>query len=641
MRLSCLKLELLESRELPTVFGTPWPDGEHLTLSFAPDGTSISGMPSNLQQMLSQLGPQSEYDILQAFQTWAVESNINIGLVSDDGSAFGIGRDVQGDPRFGDIRIGGISLPSDVVAISTPYTAFDDASGDVIVNTTQIFGPSGYNLGTVLMHEAGHAFGLPDNNDPNSVMYTYYQGTETTLAPEDIAAIQALYGVRQPDQYQGSTGNATLATATPYGNGSLTADLTTAGQVEDYSFYTGLLTNGVTIQLDAAGLSLLTANLEVLNSRGQVVASTITNDPTNNDLSITLSNVDPLSTYYVQVSAAANNVFGMGSYQLSIAQKSPLSGVTGMVDQLIADAGLNATLATATSLLSSLVMGGMQSDSNVQGYLNSSSAQDYYRIVVPSSLSSSPVNMQVTIWGENGASLNPWVNVYDSLGNELASQVFTANGNTTLLQVSGLEPGGTYYIGVSSESGAVGAFNLSTQVGTPPIQIPLLGAGTLTPSAPQESGGFTLVETAQIHLVLSAGNAGTVELTVTNAEGETVATMSVAADRASSIDLIMAAGQYTVTVQSSDGSTLNYRIGLAVMTDPVGAQPTDPTTNPQPASPPPPPTTTNTTTATSPPTYDGGSASAPTSSENSSAGDTSTQTTTWWGSTDTDDNESY
>jgi hypothetical protein len=117
--------------------------------------------------------------------------------------------------------------------------------------------------------------------------------------------------------------------------------------------------------------------------------------------------------------------------------------------------------------------------------------------------------------------------------------------------------------------------------------------------------------------------------------------MSAAADRASSIDLIMAAGQYAVTVQSSDGSTPNYRIGLAVMTDPVGAQPTDPTTNPQPASPPPPPTTTSTTTATSPPTYDGGSASAPTTSENSSAGDTSTQTTTWWGSTDTDDNESY
>jgi hypothetical protein len=191
-RVPILCLESLESRDTPTVFGTPWPDGEHLTLSFAPDGTAISGTPSNLQQILSQLGPQSEYEILEAFQTWAVNANLNIGLVSDNGAAFGTGRAVQGDPRFGDIRIGGIPLAPDVIAITTPYTFFDESSGEVVVNTAAGFGSSGYDLFTVLMHEAGHAFGLPDNNDTASVMYTYYQGAETGLAPEDIAAIQAL-----------------------------------------------------------------------------------------------------------------------------------------------------------------------------------------------------------------------------------------------------------------------------------------------------------------------------------------------------------------------------------------------------------------------------------------------------------------
>ena len=235
-----LSVELLEARDTPTVFGTPWPDGGHLTLSFALDGTSISGEQSNLQQLLTQLGPRSEHDILQAFQTWAVNSNLNIGLVPDDGTPFGTGKAVQGNPNFGDIRVGGISLPSDVIAITTPYTLFDDSSGDVVVNTSQLFGSSGYDLSTVLMHEAGHAFGLPDNSDPNSVMYTYYQGTETGLAPQDVTAIQALYGVRLQDQYQGQTGNGTLATATQYGNGPLTADLTFPGQVEDYKFTTGL-----------------------------------------------------------------------------------------------------------------------------------------------------------------------------------------------------------------------------------------------------------------------------------------------------------------------------------------------------------------------------------------------------------------
>ncbi len=623
-----LSVESLESRDTPTVFGTPWPDGEHLTLSFAPDDTTIAGASSNLQQLLSQLGPQSEYDILEAFQTWAVNANINIGLVSDDGTAFGLGKAVQGNSGFGDIRIGGISLPSDVIAITTPYTMFDNTSGDVVVNTSQQFGSSGYDLSTVLMHEAGHALGLPDNDDPNSVMYTYYQGTETGLAPEDIAAIQSLYGARQPDQYQGTTGNGTLATATPYGNGPLTADLTSPGQVEDFKFSTGLLTTGASIQLHAAGLSLLTANLQVLNSRGQVVASTITTDPTNNDLTITLDHVSALSTYYVQVSAAENNVFGIGSYQLSIAQQTLLSGVIGLVDQLVADSGLNSTLATATNLLSSLVMGGEQSDTNVEGYFGTSSALDYYRIVVPNSQPSTPVNMLVTIWGENGTSLNPWLHVYDDLGDELPTQVYTADGNSTILQVSGLQPGGVYYIGAESDSGATGAFELSADIGTPTAQIPLLGDGTLTAAVPQVSGGFTLTETAEVHLVLSAtGDSGTVELIVTDANGQTVATVSAAADRSRSVDLILAAGQYTVTVETVDGSTLSFRIGLAVMSDPVGAQPADPTNNPQPTSPPPPVST---------PSYDGGDTS---SSGDSSGGDSSAQTTTWWGTPDNSDQD--
>jgi hypothetical protein len=619
IRFPFLSVESLESRDTPTVFGTPWPDGEHLTLSFAPDGTPISGAPSNLQQLLSQLGPQSNYDVLEAFQTWAVNANLNIGLVSDNGAAFGTGRAVQGDPRFGDIRIGGVPLASDVIAITTPYTLFDVSSGDVVVNTAAGFGSNGYDLSTVLLHEAGHAFGLPDNNDPASVMYTYYQGTETGLAPADVAAIQGLYGPRQPDQYQGTTGNGTLATATPYGNGPLTADLTTPSEVEDYKFTTGLLTTGVTVQVNAAGLSLVTPNVEVLNSRGQVVASTSTTDPTNNDLSISLDRVQSGATYYVRVSAAQDNVFGVGSYDLSIAQKSLLSGVTGLVNQLLADTGLNKTLATATSLLSSAVTAGPQTHYNVEGYLGSSSDADYYRIAVPPSQSDTPVNLLVTIWGENGAILNPWVEVEDALGDELTSQVFTANGNTTILQVSGLQPGGTYYIRAVSDSGTIGAYELAADVGTPTIQIPLLGAGMLTPDAPQASGGFTLTQTAQVHLVVSAtGTSGAVELVVMDADGETVATMTAAADRTRSMDIILAAGQYTVTIQATDGSSLSYRIGMVVMTDPIGAQPSDPTSNPQPTSPPPPP----------PPTSSSGDGTTSSSSTGS------TQIVSWWGTPD-------
>ena len=192
-----LRIEQLEDRVVPSssVWGTPWPDGQFLTLSLAPTGTNISGTGSNLSSVLSEAGPGAEQALLQAFQTWADVANINFGLVADGGEAFGVARAIQDDPRFGDIRIGAIPIASDVVAVTSPFDYFNTYSGDVVLNSSQPIG-STYNLYTVALHEAGHALGLPDNNDPNSVMYEYYTGANTSLDANDIAAIQSLYGPR-------------------------------------------------------------------------------------------------------------------------------------------------------------------------------------------------------------------------------------------------------------------------------------------------------------------------------------------------------------------------------------------------------------------------------------------------------------
>ena len=76
-----LRLQLLEDRATPAVFGEPWLDGRHLTLSFAPDGTLISGAGSSLGTAVSPLGSDTaRLEILRAFQTWAANANLNIGL---------------------------------------------------------------------------------------------------------------------------------------------------------------------------------------------------------------------------------------------------------------------------------------------------------------------------------------------------------------------------------------------------------------------------------------------------------------------------------------------------------------------------------------------------------------------------------
>jgi hypothetical protein len=47
-----LGIERLEERAVPATFGVPWADPSRLTLSFAPDGTSVAGQPSALFKTL-------------------------------------------------------------------------------------------------------------------------------------------------------------------------------------------------------------------------------------------------------------------------------------------------------------------------------------------------------------------------------------------------------------------------------------------------------------------------------------------------------------------------------------------------------------------------------------------------------------
>lgn len=607
-RSALLHTEQLEARENPATFGTPWPDGQHLTFSFAPDNTAIGGQASDLGSLLSRLGPDAQLQVLRAFQTWAVEAGLNLGLVNDTGAAFGTGGAVQGDPRFGDIRIGGIPLAPDVLAVTAPYQLYDNYSGDVVVNTAAPYGsgPGTDDLFTVLLQEAGHAFGVGNSPDPTSVMYEDYQGVRTGLSAGDVASIRSLYGPRTPDQYEGAAGNDMLATASWY-TGTATADLTTTGDVDVYKFTAGLLTNGVTVNLRAAGLSLVAAKVEVLDSSGRVLTSAAVTDPTQNDITLSLGSVRPWATYYVRVSSARSDVFGVGAYQLDIQQQSILSGLTGLVGGLLTETGLNDTLATATNLLANTLAVTPQTEYSADGSFGSPADVDVYRITVPPSADGSPVNLLTTVWGTGGTALNPWVDVYDLFGHKLATDVITADGNTTTIQARGLSPGGTYFLRVSSDTHSVGGYHLSGDLRTDAAALPHGGTGTLDPTHPAAAATLALAQTGQVHFVLSAAgqsSTATVQLVVTADDGTIVAQLTVPTGRGRSVDVFLPAGRYRVEVLSTGTpSPVSFNLGLDVVTDPTGATPTDPTGTPQ--DPPPPdgsgstaPPTTDTTTLT-------------------------------------------
>ncbi len=93
------QFEHLEERLTPTTMGTPWLAPDQLTVSFAPDGTLINQASSNLFQSLNAQNSTAAWklQVLKALQTWAVNANINIGVVADGGQPLGTPGLIQGD----------------------------------------------------------------------------------------------------------------------------------------------------------------------------------------------------------------------------------------------------------------------------------------------------------------------------------------------------------------------------------------------------------------------------------------------------------------------------------------------------------------------------------------------------------------
>jgi hypothetical protein len=86
-------LEGLEDRFLLySTTGNLWTKPIRITYSFMPDGTSIGGVPSNLQATLNAHFATADWQaqFAKAGAAWEKVANLNFSLVSDDGSALGV-----------------------------------------------------------------------------------------------------------------------------------------------------------------------------------------------------------------------------------------------------------------------------------------------------------------------------------------------------------------------------------------------------------------------------------------------------------------------------------------------------------------------------------------------------------------------
>ena len=324
-------VEGLEDRVLLySTTGGQWTYPVEITYSIIPDGTSIGGIPSTLQQDLSQQVPSYEpgwqQQIQKAAAVWEAVAGINLVQVADDGSPIGTAGNQQGDPRFGDIRIGGMAQSGGQLAfafVPPPFNGGTDA-GDIFFNTSYWWQTNGttYDLETVAIHELGHALGMAHSAIATADMYGSYNGAKQALTSDDTAGIQSIYGARPPDT-AGNNSYTRATDVTPYINGAgqvsmANLDITKSNDVDWYKVTVPTQTVGtMTVTMQSSNLSSLIPSMTVYNASLQVAGgSTGTNY--GDTARVTVSGIQPGQVWYIKALAGTTGPGCVGAYGLLV-----------------------------------------------------------------------------------------------------------------------------------------------------------------------------------------------------------------------------------------------------------------------------------------------------------------------------------
>jgi hypothetical protein len=631
-------VEALEGRAVPATFGLPWGDARHLSLSFVPDGTAIAGHASDLFQMLDsrQATDAWQRTVLRAFQTWAVRSNVNIGLRADGGQAIGTPGKNQHDARFGDIRVAAHAMAPDALAISVPGGSLlaGTWSGDMFLNSDVFRDATAPDLFSVALHEAGHVFGLDNSTDPSSPLYSHLTGA---VAPTeaDTEMIQSLYGARVPDRYEGPGGNDTTAQAASFPVPDdysierplvLFADRTSETDVDVFELTPpGGYTGAMTVRLQSAGLSLLAPRLTVLDAARNVLGEVFTDSSFGDIVTIRLPEVTPGQSYYLQVDSLNEDVFSIGSYGLAVSFDAALAVEPAVLDRVLGgDFGTPGPDEVVTILrhadrgffnddwhtddeadeavkLETTPGYAPRSHYEAIGSLTDAADVDFYRVRSLKKFPDDVGVMTVTVRSLDDQGTAPSVSILDEDLDPVSFRILRNGDGVYTIEADGVEDNDWYYLqlpaGDSSEDQA-GNYELAVDFSLTTAELATFAEGSTGPSASDGAYDVFIARSQLFHLLLAAGPSETpgsaVRMTVTDANGSALYTLASKAGKTTGGGtLFLTPGAYRIhLVAEGTDQPLDYVLMGQSISDPIGPAVVDPTLQPiytLPGAPPQPP----------------------------------------------------
>ncbi len=611
-----------------------WDAPQRLTLSFAPDGTQVAGYTSALYSKFAGLlsAAEMERQIITAFQNWARRANLNIGVVSDNGAAFGSTGPTQGDLRFGDIRIGAIPMAPDVFAVAVRNDAMVSGTwaGDVFFNTNAIFATV-RDFYSVTLHEAGHVFGLGHSTDPVSAMHATNRSNSISFA--DTTNLRAIYGARALDINEWNSPNNSFNDASRIENaGSLKGQVPLVvfgdiGNMNDVDFFElpplSNYAGSITFQVRSDQRSVLRFRLDVYNENQQLLGSVISAAARTrgDNLSVTIPVAQEGTTYFAKISAADSSINGTGSYSITAkfnqnvlaSHLSKLNSVqTGdfaFLEQddirkiflqpnpsFDDDLQLNNTFGTAT-VLDTVV--GFQSGFF---YRNDASLSlttdiDFYSIRAPNSMPNGTA-LTISTTAFNRLGVIPDVRVFDSNRVRVDAKTLVNGNGELVVQVSSTVPGASYFVRVAADdpnSFGLGNYRIQARFGGVPVQTTRFATGVVTQTAPTVYNTLYVAQSQMFHIALRAsGNVGTTShnlwTTIFNTSGQIVYRgLTIDREIRTNKSIVLRPGSYVIKTEfvlapgtPQQGFSLQFNLDGMTVTDTTGPELVNPATMPFP-----------------------------------------------------------